>query len=275
MKGKKRLLTALTVLFITLLFAVPASAKIKTAVLTVKAGNIYYVVDENISGNAIIANQFTVTPQGSAKYDIVYVGKSSDGSIRERCYVNYNKPLTSQAINGYIKSSETANTGALLGIRVRTGTVKISVSSSRNADSFALKPLKSSKSPLAARTVVKGRKVQFQMRAGNTKYIPLIFGGTTGTSIRRPLSSTTYEVYTFLSSALRCVTYRNGVKASTVSYKYMTTFSLSGKKYRSVLIYIPASASSRSSGWLTTTKGYACFQYPRSYLGIAYQLKKA
>ncbi len=273
MKRCEKYFISAVILLAVLLFAVPISAASKTAKLTVKAGQIYYVKDSNISGNAISANKFKVTPKTSAtKYDIVYVAKDSNGLIRERCFTNYGKTIISQTINGYIKSSSGANSGILLGIRVRSGSVLLQVASSRASDTFVLKLITSTKAPLVGRAVRKNREVKFTMTAGNTKYLPVIFGGTSGTQIKRPLSSTKYEVYTFLSSALRCQTYTNGSVSSTKTYSYNSSYSLSQKSYRCVLIYLPV-GSSRSSGWLQTIKGYACYQYPRSYLGIKYTLK--
>ena len=255
------------------LLPVSAQAATKTATLTVKAGNVYYVMDQNISGNGITANKFTAAPDTSGtRYDIVYAANSG-GAIIEKCLVNYSKTLQAKAVKGYIKSSAGSNKGILLGIRVRSGSVKLSVASSRSGSSFALKPVKSSKTPLVARTVAKGSRVNFKMNAGNTNYMPLIFGGVTGTTIKRTLSSTRYELYTFKSGSVTCTTYSNKTKVGSKTYKYNSTYTLSRKLYRCVLIFIPANTSSRSSGWMATTKGSACFLYPRSYLGIKYQMK--
>lgn len=252
---------------------VSAQAATKTATLTVKAGTVYYVMDQNISGNGITANKFTATPQTSGtKYDIVYAANSG-GAVIEKCLVNYSKTLQANAVKGYIKSSSGSNKGILLGIRVRSGSVKLTVSSARSGSSFALKPVKSSKTPLVARTVAKGSRVNFKMNAGNTSYMPLIFGGVTGTRIKRTLSSNRYELYTFKSGYVTCTTYANKTKVNTKNYKYNSTYTLSKKLYRCVLIFIPANSASRSSGWMATTKGSACFLYPRSYLGIKYQMK--
>lgn len=274
MKKHSRLVLSVMVFLVVLLFAVPGSAETKTATaqIIVKAGETYYVKDNNISGNGITSNIFRITPQTAAtRYDIVYVAKDSNGAIRERCFANYKGTITSQRIRGYIKTSQSANSGILLGVFVRKGSALLKVQST-GPDELALKPIKTSKSPIVGRTVRKNQKLKLTMRAGNTSYLPLVFGGTSGTKIRRPLSSTKYEEYTFMSAYLRCVTYTNGKQSSIRTYKYNSSYVMNAKSYRCVLIYLPL-GSSRTSGWLKTMRGNACYQFPRSYLGIQYTLQ--
>ena len=282
MKTRKSVLRSLAFgLMLTVLVigsAVTAQAA-KTNSKTIKAGQIYYVMDSDISGHAISQNQFAVTPKtSSTRYDLIYAYESNDGGqskLQVRMAVGLSSSFKSTAGRAYIKSSPASNTGALLGIRVRSGTVVVQIATQNAANTFTLSLTNrpSNMTPIRARTVAKGKKINFKMAQGNAAYIPLIFGGTSGTKIKRTLSSTKYELYVFKSSYLERKIYQNGSKISTVQIKYNTKYSLSGKSYLCTLIQIRPSATSKSTGWMKNTKGNACFLYPRDFLGVSYTMQ--
>lgn len=254
--------------------AVTAQAA-KTNSKTIRAGQIFYVMDSDISGHAISQNQFAVTPKtSSTRYDLIYA-YGTTGEMQVRMAVGLSSSFKSSPSNAYIKSSPGSNTGALLGIRVRSGTVVVQIATQNAANTFTLSLTNrpSNMTPIRARTVAKGKKINFKMAQGNAAYIPLIFGGTSGTKIKRTLSSTKYELYVFKSSYLERKTYQNGSKISTVQIKYNTKYSLSGKSYLCTLIQIRPSSTSKSTGWMKNTKGNACFLYPRDFLGVSYSMK--
>lgn len=278
MMGKKRFLRTLllgSLFALLVLFSTVTAHAAKIESKTMKKGQIYYIMDTDIRGHGITANQFSVTPKtSSSRYDLIFA-YSTGGQVSVRMAVNLGSTFTSTATGAYIKSSAGSNTGALMGIHVRAGSVVVKVATQNAANTFTLSlvNVKSSQTPLRTKTVSKGKKIQFQIKQGNTPYLPLIFGGTKGTKIKRPLSSTKYELYIFQAAYLEKRIYLNKKLNSTTQLKYNSTYPYSGKNYLCTLMQVVPSSSSKSSGWMEVTKGKGCFLYPREFLGVVYTMK--
>lgn len=273
---QKKIALLLTVaIFASLLSVVPASAATLSNKKTINAGQVYYIMDSDISTHKITSNYFVVTPQTTtSSYDIIFAtGTASAPVIRSA--VGLTGTFTSPKTSAYIKSSLSSNTGALLGIRVRKGTVVVTLYSTSNTGKFglSLKLRGSNQTPLRARTVAKGKRVNFAMAAGNVDKLPLIFGGTKGSKIKRTLSSNKYELYTFGGKKLTRATYVNKVKTASVTISYNTVYALNGKQYLCSLIQVPVSSKNRVTGWMKNTKGDVVFIYPRDFLSVKYSMK--
>lgn len=255
-----------------------AASQTKTKSKTIKAGQVFYVLNTNIKKNKVTSNKYVITPRNSSSYyDLIFVRGTAD-SPSVRALVNTNFKYSSDVVSGYLKKSAKANSGCLLAIRVRSGSVKVQVSSTRNASSFALKfrQAADSKTILRMADVEKGKRIQFTMPAGNIDDMPLIFGGTIGTKIKRTLSDTRYELYTFGEKKLVRTTYQNKKAVSSASVSYNSTYTdAAGRKFYFSIIPVPASATLRISGWMATTKGYARYFYPKEYLGLKVTLEES
>lgn len=277
MRNLKKMLAGSALLICLTLLAVPAMATTHKNTKTIEAGEkgIYYVVDSKIAEHGISANQFTVEPQSAnTMFDIVYAtGSSESPSIMS--LVGYQSKLTSKATNAYIKTSSGADTGAVLGIRVSKGSVKLTVYSTSNLEAMGLSLINrvASATPLRGKTLAKNRSINFQMSKGNVANIPLIFGGTKGSKIKRTISSTKYEVYSFGSSQMTRTVYTSGQKGAVTRISYQSKYRSSGKTYLCTLIPVPASATNRASGWMKNTKGSIAFFYMRDYVGMKYGLR--
>ncbi|MBQ1492771.1 MAG: hypothetical protein IIZ39_12505 [Blautia sp.] len=269
----RKLTLGIAVSACALLLAVPTMAVTHKNTKTITAGTkgtIYYVLDQKIAEHGITANQVQIEPQtANTMFDVVLAaGTSASPSIQ--CVVGRTTKLTSQATNAYIKSSSGADSGAVCGIRVSRGSVKLTVYSTSNLSAMGLVLVNREYkyTPLRGQTIPKGRSINFAMTKGNVANIPLIFGGTKGSKIKRTLSSTKYEVYSFGSSKMMRTVYTNGVKGASIQISYHSTYTTGGKKYLCTLIPIPASAQSKSTGWMKNTKGNVAFFYMRDFLGM-------
>ncbi|MBR2528504.1 MAG: hypothetical protein IKE58_08550 [Blautia sp.] len=250
------------------------SADTRTGTKTLKAGEIVYFVDSNISGNQVSANRFTITPESSStRYDAVYAS-GTRSSAYGKSVVNCGKKLAPAATSAYVKSSASQNSGYLVGVRVRSGSVKVSITStSKRAGFFISLSRRSSANPPLNNTLVpKGKRARFIMKGGNSIYIPLIFGGTKGTRIDRKISASYVEEYIFNQSYVTRTLYQNGKKKSVNRLPYNTEFTYNNYAYRTVLMLFKYNASSRSTGILTTVKGSACYSYPTEFLNIVRQV---
>ena len=266
---RKKLIFSMVLGALIALVLLPSHVMAATAVggMELSAGNMYYLRDKNISGNGVTSNSFTITPTVSGTaYDIVYAQGTRTAPI-EYCAVNVTKTLKGKNTSAYIKTNASDNIGMLLGIRIRKGKASLRITSTGTSSSFRLTAAKLTMTPLASKNVAKGRKIQFRMSTGNLSAIPLVFGGTKGTKIRRRLSSTKHEIYTFNASSLKQVSYVNGKASGSRTFPYETSYKSNGKKYLCKLINLSA-ATSRVSGSMQTTKGAACFVFPRDYLGL-------
>ena len=254
---------------------VPANvwaASKKTKKKTIKAGQTYYVLNKNIKKNKVTSNTFEVTPKDkTARYDLVYAFINANGETRTLAITDAAVSLKSTS-KAYMKKTAKANSGALLGIRVRTGEVTLKVTSTRKSGKFALtfKKYDKKRTPLVSQKVKKNKTVEFTMATGNVTAIPVIFGGLEGTVVRRATSETRYEQYTFRAKNLLLETYENDKRVAKTTVKYHSTYELKDKTYYSVLFSMPVSAKAKtkSSGVLTVVTGTANFMYPREYLGI-------
>ena len=277
MKKRYAALTALLLMAAVLMPATAKAAVTKSKTVTLKKGQVVYVVDTNISKNKITGNSFSVTPTSTKSYyDMVFVfGTKAKPSVRALVNTNF-KYTSSSKVTAYMKESANANTGALVALRVRSGSVKLKVSSTRASGGFKLKFQKrtDTKTILRMTDVEKGRQIQFTMADGNVSIMPLIFGGTSGTKIRRRLNDTRYELYTFGDKNMTRKTYQDKKVVSSQTIKYNSIYTdTSGRKFYFVVIPVPASATLRVSGWMTTTKGMARYFYPKEYLGFSYDMK--
>ncbi len=255
------------------LFLTPAAAQAATVTGGAELGQgaMYYLRDKDISGNRITANSFTVRPlTAGTSYNIVYA-QGTRAQPKEYLAVNVTKTLKGAATSAYIKKQASNNVGMLLGIYVRKGSVALSVTSTGTSTKFVLKLVKLSKQPVAFRTVGKNRKIRFDMATGNLTAIPLVFGGTTNTRIRRTLASDKYELYVFGSTKMKRTTYISGKAAASQTFAYETSYAYNGHKYHCKLMPISA-VNVKTSGWMQTTKGYSCFFYPRDYLGLKFTM---
>lgn len=277
MKIMKKMLVGITLAACALMLALPASATTFKNTKTIQAGakGNYFLVDQNISGHQIQGNSFMVEPlESGTTFDIVYAtGTKASPSVMS--LVGYKSKLSRSMTDALIMSSAGENSGAVCGIRVSKGSVKLTVYSQSNQSSMGLSLVNVEKAhtPLRGKTVAKSRSINFAMSKGNVEKIPLIFGGTKGSKIKRTLSSTKYEVYSFGGTKMTRTVYTNKVKGATVSISYHSTYKSSGKTYLCTMIPIPASATSRASGWMKTTKGNVAFFYPRDFLGMKYAMK--
>ena len=240
---------------------------------TISAGQVYYVLDSKISGNRISANQFRVKVMTSdAMYDLIYA-YGTGSNVQMGMEVNRKTTFTSPKTNAYLKNSASANSGALVGVRVTKGTVKLTIASVNPAGTFALQlsNLPSTKTPIRARTVKKGKNIRFHKSKGNLADFPLIFAGTKGAKITRTLSATQTEEYTFKSSYIKVVTLVNEKAVSTTKFKYDDTWTYNGNTYYTALIHLGTSGT--TSGWMKVDKANVCFMYPRLFLGVTYETK--
>ena len=255
------------------LFMLPAAVQAATVTggATLKQGSMYYLRDKDISGNSITSNSFVVQPQtAGTSYDIVYA-QGTRSQPQEYLAVNVTKTLRGAATSAYIKKTASNNVGMLVGIYVRKGSVKLSVTSNGTSSKFVLKLVKLSKTPVAFRTVAKNRKIRFDMATGNLTAIPLIFGGINKTRIRRNLDTNRYELYVFGATKMKRTTYYNGKAVASKTFTYETSYTYSGRLYHCKLMPISA-VNVKTSGWMQTTKGRSCFFYPRDYLGLKFTL---
>ena len=274
MKGmRKRLTVAAMALGLMVLCAIPAMAATKMNYKEVKAGETYFVGDTDIAGHAITSNYFKTEIQTpGSKYDLIFsMGTASNPSIG--ALVNYTKEYKSSATNAYIKTTSGSNSGYLVGIRVRTGQVKLNLYTTTTDGSWNLSLAKGKGSPLRARTLAKGRRITFYKGAGNVASLPVIFGGTQGARIQRKINSTTFELYVFGPSSLRRLVYKNNKLSASDSrtIKYNSSYRLSGKNYQLALVPMPVN-SSNSTGQMKNVKGNICFFYPRDYLKVTFKL---
>ena len=239
----------------------------------ISAGQICYILDKNISGNRISANQFWVRVMTSgASYDLIYA-YGTGSNVQMGMEVNRKTTFTSPKTNVYLKNSASANSGALVGVRAIKGTVKLTISSVNPAGTFALKLYSQppTNTPIRARTVKKEKNIRFLKSKGNLADFPLIFAGTKGAKITRTLSATQTEEYTFKSSYIKVVRLVNGKAVSTTKFKYDDTWVNSGNTYKTALIHLGTSGT--TSGWMKVNKGKVCFMYPRLFLGVTYEMK--
>ncbi|MBQ1491728.1 MAG: hypothetical protein IIZ39_07185 [Blautia sp.] len=254
--------------------AVTASAA-QTKTKQISAGQVYYVMDSNISGNAILRNQFKITRLTSdTTYELIFAYGSS-GDVQMDMRVNCQSNFTSPVTNAYLKKSASANTGALFGIRVVKGKVKVTIASQNAANTFALSLANrpNTETPIRACAVKKGRSIRFVKNQGNISDLPLIFAGIKGAKITRTLSATQKEVYVFKGSYLQQKTYVNGNKVSTKKIKYDSTWNYSGDTYHTALMHLRSSSQNTTSGWMKVSKKNACFMYPRQFFGVTYQTR--
>ena len=168
----KRIISKLTfglcVAACALLLAVPAMATTHKNVKTITAGTkgtIYYVLDQKIAEHGITSNQFMIEPEtANTMFDVVFAsGTSASPSIT--CVVGRTTKLTSAATNAYIKSSSGADTGAVLGVRVSRGSVKLTVYSTSNLSAMGLVLVNREYryTPLRGQTLPRGRSINFAM----------------------------------------------------------------------------------------------------------------
>ena len=273
MKKKMSLLLMMCAMAVCLLVPVSASAQVYDDEKVLEAGESWYIRNVDIAGSRINKNSFTITPLGTGtKYDVIYArGTSSDPYVKMA--VNLTSTLKSGYTSAYIKNGSDGNVGTLAGIRVRSGSVEVSVRQS-GGGAFALK-WANNNTPLVVLRRLTGKKARFQMEDGNLKNIPLILCGTYGAKIRRILSITdrNYEIYSFGKKKMTRTVYRGGRKAEVKSFSYQSKCSVQGDQYFCVLMYFVPSASERSTGWMQTTKGKALFWYSRFFLGMKYNVR--
>ena len=270
MKKRMSLFLMMCVVAVCLLVPVSASAQVYDDEKVLEAGESWYIRNVDIAGNRISKNKFTITPrEAGTTYDVIYArGTSSDPSVLMA--VNLTRKLKPGYTSAYIKTGTGSNIGTLAGIRVRSGSVEVSVRQS-GGEAFALEWAKND-TPLVVRRRLKGKKAEFRMGAGNLKYIPVILCGTYGAKIRRTLSqkNKNYEIYSFGRKKMTRTSYRGGRKAEVQNFPYQSKCSVQGDQYYCVQINFAPSASARSTGWMQTTKGKAAFWYSRHFLGMEY-----
>ncbi len=258
------------VMTVCFLFPVSASAKVYEDEKVLMAGESWYIRNEDITGNRIMKDGFSITPlQAGTTYDVIYAaGTASDPSVMMAA--NLTRKLTPGYTSAYIKTGAGSNVGTLAGIRVRSGSVEVTVRQS-GGETYALKWAEND-TPLVVLRRLKGKKARFQMETGNLKYIPIILCGTRGAKIRRTLSKANknYEIYSFGKKKMTRTVYLGGRKAEVQNFSYQSKCSLQGDQYYCVQINFAPSASARSTGWMQTTKGKAAFWYSRYFLGMKY-----
>lgn len=253
------------------------SAADKTISKVISSGEIYYVRDTDISGHRTTGNKFEIRVSSSgASYDLIYAKGGSRASATAGMVVNMKKSSAHDCGTAYIKKSATANSGILLGIRVRTGKVQLRITtSSSNGSTLSFLKRPSDQTPLVACRVPKGYQSYYVMKRGNLKYIALVIGGMVNSVVKRPLDSTRYEQYAFKSSYILKSVYQNGQRVGTsTKLKYNTAYNLDGYQYRCTLIQL-AYGSARNSGVFKTVKGAACYVFPRDYLGYEFNVSRS
>ena len=263
---------------VAVLLSVPGlAATTLTRSVTVSPGKVLYIVNKDISASQILSNSITVqVASSSTRYDIVFAGGNTQETTAIMA-INIGSGFRSAANANYIKSSASDNSGSLLGIMVRSGKVKITITSVTNSQTFGLTPMSrtSKVNPIKMVKVAKKKKINLSMTSGNLAKMPLIMMGTTGSKMKRVLStaSKTYEQYKFTGSGLNRTTYQNGKKVSSVNIRYDTGFSDGGKGYKCARISVIPSNVTKSSGWMQTISGDVAYGYMSNYIGMKYKIK--
>lgn len=263
-KGLRKLALAMLAAVMLIACAVPvfgATTYTKKITAKISAGSCYHIVNSNISANKITKYRYRIVPQTkNTRYDIVFSYNGEALATAECREDSGTLPWTTT----YLKTSNSANTGLVACIYVKSGSIKMTVSyktTTTRSKQLTFQKQSSSHKPLKTVKVNKGKTVYFQRSRGNVSYTPVIFAAKKGTAIKRTLNKTTYETYNFRANNLifKSVTNKKVTKTEELAYD-----SANGKtKY--TLMLLPGTYS----GVMTPTKGsYAYFLYPTDCLSI-------
>ena len=240
-----------------LILWLPGAASAVTMEKTISSGESIAVLDLDVSGHGTVSNQIIVTTLGDGtSFDIAYAAGKAEKPTAQY-YLQRDTSLSTEPTTALIQATDRPNQGLLAWIKVTSGSVKLTVSSS---DSQArLTPVHATISPLAVDKIEKGNGRNLKIVNANLSSIPVVLCGTSGTQIKRQLESNRYEIYTFTGSTLTRITYIDEKKTNRQHFSYDTTMTMNGSRYFCTHLQIELSPVSTSGVFETKmgNTGYA------------------
>ena len=250
-----------------LLLLWPGRATAATVEQTLVEGDRFAAVDLDPDRHGSVEKQFTVTTLADKTcYDILYATGTAAGPSAQYCF-GRTDDLSTEPTTALLRPTNYENTGILLWIRVRSGSVKLTVSDS--APVILLTPVRTDVSPLQMIYNPKGDSKQFRIANAGLSAIPIVMGGTSGAQIKHYSGTNNYETYRFTSTKLYKYTYKNGKRTSTESIDYETAVAAGGNEYFCACLQLEASPIG-ATGWFQTTAQTALFAMPADWLEYEY-----